>query len=160
MKYKIMVAAFLGLLGGCDQINSLNDYDDCILKNMKGVDSDLGASQIESSCRKKFPEGSEYKFKERDLEPMEILFLYGRAGLGYGNRYSGNIYNGNSETTVTSLVVKVTSKSGEKESSREYNVDVKILPLTTSDFGFDIVVGEKGADYSWGIVGGKGFKGQ
>jgi hypothetical protein len=149
---------FMAFLAGCDQITSPKDYDDCILRNMKGVDSDLGASQIQASCRKKFPEGSEYRLKERDLEPIEILSLDGRAGLRYGNRYSGNIYNGNKNTTITSVTVKVTAKSGEKESSREYKVDVKILPLTTSDFGFDIVVGEKGSDYSWGIIGGKGFK--
>ncbi|WP_262460781.1 hypothetical protein [Alloalcanivorax balearicus] len=158
MNYKIIVILIIGFLSGCDQIASPKDYDDCILKNMKGVDSDLGASEIRGSCRKKFPKGSEYRFKERDLEPIEIISLDGRAGLRFGNRYSGNIYNGNKNTTITSVTVKITAKVGEKESSREYKTDVKILPLTTSDFGFDIVASEKGSEYSWSIVGGKGFK--
>lgn len=158
MKTKFLIIVGLLLISGCDQISSPKDYDDCILRNMKGVDSDLGAGQIMSSCRKKFPEGSEYKNKERDLDLVELISLTGRAGLGYGKRYSGTIYNGNENTTVTSVKVKVTAKNGEKETSREYKVKVKIPPLTTSDFSFGIIVGEKGSEYSWEIVGGSGFK--
>jgi len=32
-----------------------SDYDECILENMKGVASDLGARLIQQSCQKKFP---------------------------------------------------------------------------------------------------------
>lgn len=158
MKFKLAIAFLISILAGCDQITSPKDYDDCILKNMKGVNSDVGANQIRQSCRKKFPEGSEYKYKERDLGFLEITAVTGRAGLSYGNRYSGSLYNGNEDITVTSVKIRVTGKNGDTETSREYQVGVKIPPQTTSDFSFDIIVGEQGAEYSWGIVGGKGFK--
>ncbi len=158
MKLRLAASILIVFLVGCDQITSPKNYDDCILNNMKGVDSDLGASQIRQSCRKKYPEGSEYKHKERDLEFIEIMAVTGRAGLNYGNRYSGSLYNGNEEITVTSVKVRVTAKNGDNEISREYQVKVKIPPQTTSDFSFDIIVGDKGADYSWGLVGGKGFR--
>jgi len=32
-----------------------SDYDDCILKSMKGVTSDVAARQIMRSCGQKFP---------------------------------------------------------------------------------------------------------
>lgn len=158
MKQIIIAGILIIYLSGCGQMSSPKDYDDCILINMKGVDSDLGADQIRRSCRKKFPEGSEYKNKERELEPSELMSLTGRAGLGYSNRYSGSIYNGNENTTITSVKFKVKTKNGDQESSREYQVNIKIPPLTTSDFGFDIIVGDTGSEYSWNIVGGKGFK--
>lgn len=158
MKLKLALVLLMLSLVGCDQIVLPKDYDDCILKNMKGVNSDLGAAQIRNSCRKKFPVGSEYRDKERDLDYSEIASVTGRAGLSYGNRYSGSLYNGNEKTTVTSVKVRVRAKNGENETSREYQVKVKIPPQTTSDFSFDIIVGDKGVEYSWGLVGGKGYR--
>ncbi len=145
------------VLMGCDQLSSPQNYDDCILKNMHGVDSDVGAAQIRDSCRKKFPEGIEYRHKVRELEPIELLDLTGRGGLSYGNRYSGSMYNGNESVTVTSIKAKVTTRTGEVETAREYQVSTNIPPLTTADFGFDIIAGDKGSHYSWEIVGGRGY---
>ncbi len=158
MKIIITTVMLIALLAGCDQISSPKNYDDCILKNMKGVDSKLGVVQVLDSCRKKFPEGSEYKHKERELGLSEIMALTGRARLNYGNSYSGSIYNGNEDTTITSIKIEVTAKNGDQEVSRKYQINIKIPPLTTSDFSFDIIVGDIGSEYSWGIVGGKGFK--
>ena len=36
-------------------------------------------------------------------------------------------------------------------------VEVYIKPLKTGDFNFSIIVGDKDADYSWGLVGAKGY---
>jgi hypothetical protein len=37
------------------------DYDECILKNMKGVTSDIGARFVDKSCREKFKDNQEDK---------------------------------------------------------------------------------------------------
>lgn len=158
MKQYSCIFSLIPLLSGCDQISAPKDYDDCILKNMGGVDSDLGASEIRRSCRKKFPEGSEFKNRIRVLEPWEVYSITGRAGLEYGNRYSGSLYNGNKNITVTSVKVRVTTKIAKGENSREYRVKVNIPPETTSDFDFDIIVGDKGSEYSWGVIGGSGYE--
>ena len=55
VKLRLAASILIVFLVGCDQITSPKNYDDCILNNMKGVDSDLGASQIRQSCRKKYP---------------------------------------------------------------------------------------------------------
>ena len=145
------------LLVGCDQNLSLQNYDSCILNNMKGVDSDLGSAQIIESCRAKFPEDHEYLKKIRNLSPAEVRLLDGRAGISFEDRYSGTLYNGNESVTVTSVRVQITLKNDKKKISRIYKVSVKIPPQTTSSFGFTIISDHKGSESIWEIVDGKGF---
>ena len=66
------------------------------------------------------------------------------------------MYNGNADITVTQLRIKVTTKIDRQEVSRIYLDDVMIPPHSAKEFGFDIVVGDKGADYSWDTDGAKG----
>lgn len=75
----------------------------------------------------------------------------------FGNRFGGTIYNGNKDVTVTEVSVMVTATHEKKSEDREYAVDVVLPPLTTKDFGFDIVLGNQGTEYSWRIVGAKGY---
>lgn len=145
------------LMSGCDELLGPRSFDDCILKNMRGVSSNSAAAQIRRSCREKFPEGAEVKGKSHELKPWETTAITGRAGLNYGNRYGGNLYNGNKDITVTQVRIQVTTKADGNEVTRIYTADVTIPPLTTKDFAFDIVAGDQGADYSWGIAGAMGF---
>jgi len=144
-------------VAGCDQLFGHRTFDDCILQNMKGATSDIAARAIHKSCREKFPEGAEAVAKSDDLEPWQVAALTGRAGLNYGNSYSGSIYNGNQDITITQVRVEVTTKSDGKSIARTYTADVTIPPLSTRDFSFDVVTGDKGADYSWNISGAKGY---
>lgn len=134
-----------------------SNYDECILESMKGVTSDKAAILIERSCRKKFPKEAEKKPESRNLSYKELSNLTGRAGLSFGNKFSGNIYNGNSNVTVSGITVRVTTAVNGKEVMRTYNDEVTIKPQTTAYFGFDIIVGDEGADYSWGITDAKGY---
>jgi len=140
-------------LFGCDRVDN---FDDCILKHMENVTSDSAAASIHRSCREKFPRVSK-TIPSRTLDPWEFHSLTGRAGLAYGNTYSGNAYNGNPEITITRIRFRVTATVGEETTVREYWDEVLIPPLETRDFSFDIVVGDKGAEYSWGIVGAEGY---
>lgn len=151
----IFTAVFLA---GCDQFSQSKNLDDCILKHMDGVTSDKAALLINRSCREKFPEGSEAKRRSRDLSYIEQSKLTGRAGLSFGNYYSGSIYNGNEDIIVTSVTIRVTGKLGDKTTPRDYADNVTIPPLSTRDFGVNIVVGDEGAEYSWGIMGARGYR--
>ncbi|RZB30377.1 MAG: hypothetical protein SRB1_02657 [Desulfobacteraceae bacterium Eth-SRB1] len=69
--------------------------------------------------------------------------------MSFDNYYSGHIYNGNKDLTVAEISFSVTTTIGGEETSRMYTDDVNIPPQTTADFGFNIVKGDKDADYSW-----------
>lgn len=158
MKRIIACSAVVLALSGCDQLAAPKTFDDCILKHMDGVTSDKAAVLINRSCREKFPEGSEEKQRSRELAYDELKNLTGRAGLSFGNYYSGSLYNGNEDITITSVTIKITGKLGIASTSREYTDDVTIPPLNTKDFGVNIVVGDDGTEYSWGITGARGYR--
>lgn len=135
-----------------------SNYDECILESMKGVTSDKAAILIAMSCRKKFPEESETNRDVRALSNEELSRLTGRAaGPTVGNYFSGNLYNGNANITVSEITIWVTTTIDGEEVSRAYSTSVNIKPHSTEDFGFNIVVGDTDAMYKWGISGGKGY---
>ncbi|TKB08404.1 hypothetical protein [Desulforhopalus sp. IMCC35007] len=41
-----------------------DNYEDCILENSKGVDSDVAARLVHNACRKKFPTDEEIRMKK------------------------------------------------------------------------------------------------
>ncbi|MGY6509060.1 hypothetical protein ACXIUH_08830 [Vibrio parahaemolyticus] len=157
MKKSVFLGAVALLLGGCDQVFGPKDYDDCILQNMKGVNSDLGAKQIAHSCRVKFVDKPKVIHKERSLTLSE-LWEIGRTGFGvYNNAYLGSLYNGNADITITSLLIEITESKSGSDISRKYLVKHKIKPLTTEDFSVDIITRGEGAKYWWKIVSAKGY---
>ncbi|MDD4154576.1 MAG: hypothetical protein PHT30_04110 [Bacilli bacterium] len=136
-----------------------SNYDECILESMKGVTSDKAAILIESICRKKFLEKPEKDHESRDLSYKELSNLTGRAGYDPANvnLFLGNIYNGNSNVTVSEITLGVTTTMDGKKVTRMYTHKVIIEPQTTAHFGFPIIVGDNGADYSWNVASSKGY---
>ena len=55
-----------------------SNFDECILQSMKGVTSDVAASLIAQSCRKKFPDKPKEEKKTRELSDSELAQLTGR----------------------------------------------------------------------------------
>lgn len=145
------------LVTGCDLQLAPGTFDDCILKNLRGVTSNQIAAQIQVSCREKFPEKAIPQLAQRSLQPVELVAVTGRAGLSYGNRYGGTLYNGNSSLTVTQIEIQVGTKEGGKNIIRDYTTDIVIPPLTAKDFAFDVIVGDRGSDYSWALYSARGF---
>jgi len=95
-------------------------------------------------------------FSSHNLSQDEIVQINGRAGLNYGNRYSGNLYNGNSNVTLEQVTIDISTSINGIKQTRTYSVDVNIPPLTTKDFGINIVVGDAGAEYQWSINSARG----
>tara|TARA_R110001583_G_scaffold146816_1_gene298840 strand:- start:1103 stop:1570 length:468 start_codon:yes stop_codon:yes gene_type:complete len=154
---RIVFILVLLALFGCSESNN---YDECILKHMEGVKSDHGAKLIRKSCYDKHNKKAQ-PTGVRKLELKEQSKITGRAGVGYtSNYYTGNIYNGNELLTITEVKIKITTKSGKSESYKEYIDTVNISPLSTGEFAFTFMPGDKGSDYSWNIVSAKGYKSQ
>ena len=156
----LLLVALALQLTACDRLFGPSDYDDCVLQSMRGVNSDLAARAIAKSCREKFP-----KKKPQDFElPVSALRrLTGHGGMGYSG-FSGNIYNGNSDWSVTQVTIMLMAKGKEKDAeaflnAKEYSVDVSVSPLTSSSFIFS-ADGPTSEEYSWNIVKARGVHAQ
>lgn len=124
---------------------------------MKGVTSDKAALLIKRSCRNKFPVKPKPTPQAKSLSHSELSKLTGTAGLGYSNYFSGNIYNGNINLTVSSISINITTKIDGKEVTRTYKDDVSIASQTTGEFGFTILKNDKDSKYSWYINSAQGY---
>ncbi len=143
------------------------DYDECVLESMKGVTSDVAAKSIQRACSNKFPPKEP---KTEDLPQAALQKIDASAGFGgclQVSCFTGKFYNGNSEWTVVSLKIRIrytksrvfkdyqTRYVGGSPYSR-YAISTDVGPLATGNFGFEVY--DTPDDYSWTIVGGKGFR--
>jgi hypothetical protein len=132
-----------------------SDYDECVLESMKGVNNDVAARAITMSCWEKFPYK---KTPDSELPADALKKLTGHAGNNSG-RFAGNIYNGNTEWTITQVTIWVLPKSVDDVnvlSGKKYNTSVIAEPLTSSSFYFSLD-GSPSEEYSWNIVKARGI---
>ena len=147
------MTAASGWLGGP------SDYDECILKNMKGVTSDLAARLVRRSCRAKFPR------KERqsvELSSSVLDKIDGKAGIGQYGDFEGNIFNGNTNWTITSLTIRIVDNT--TKNYRDYKTSVTQAGYVSSPLpplskgSFKIKPYDLPKDRSWSILNGRGYK--
>ena len=152
VSFLILAILLPGLAGGA----APSDYDACILESMKGVKSDVAANFIMLSCRNKFPDTPKGESKSRVLSSKEMSQLAGSAKL-VGPYFSGKIYNGNANITVSEITIQITTTMDGKKVTRLYRDDVTIEPQTTGSFEFVTLEGDKDTDYSWGVNSARGY---
>jgi hypothetical protein len=124
-------------------------YEECVLKNMKGVTSDQASRIIAKACRDKFPEEIitlEDLFPMRDLTDDEITKITGSLAC-YQGYLSGSLHNGNNNISIVSVNIYF--------DGREYDSYINISPLSTSDVKLKIV-GGKNNDPAWSILKAQG----
>lgn len=140
---------------------SLSDpggYDHCFEKSTKGTTSPRAADNAARTCREKFEKMERHG---APLPPDALDKLIIHAGFGYGI-FSGNIYNGNSEYTVTQITVLLTpaGKTKPVEASidgREYDIDLTVPPLTKNALSMPIP-SDNTQEYSWKITKASGYR--
>lgn len=158
----LLLPAFF-VLSGCEDVLVVGsvwprDFTNCILKGVAEASSDHAVSLVHSACREKFPEPLGDRGRAGDLAYEELSKITGFAGLSAGNRYAGNIYNGNSDITLTTVTIRLTGTLEDSLISREYAAEVDIPPLSIGSFGVNILSGESGVEYSWSISAARGFR--
>lgn len=136
-----------------------SNYDECILESMKGVTSDAAAGAIVRSCRAKF---SEKPTSESEVPADVISQLDGRAGMTNYGWFTGTIYNGNNEWTITQLTIVLVPKTKEKSADRtlrakEYNVNINAPPLTNTKLNVE-ADGGGSSSFDWNIKSARGHK--
>lgn len=171
-------------LSGCDSHS--DNYENCILNSMNGVNSDLAAKAIIASCRSKYQSS---RPEEKQIPPSELKMINGKGGEVNGHKFFGQIFNGSKVWTVTQITIRLTpAPSNEKSkmfsdeylsqfvdsadssgrsnftkqdgsnlpSVLDYNVEVNIPPLSMGDFR--TTIDRTSSAYSWTIVGASGFE--
>ena len=110
-----------------------DNYDECILKGMRGVVSDVAARAIQDACRNKFPETQPESRRDSRPEPTQQAVVPNALAeeqleklqvrmcrLAENNAaISCQIYNGNADVTVTEIEVAITTEdyAGESRST-------------------------------------------
>jgi len=134
-------------------------YDDCILKSMKGINSDRAATLIARSCLKKFPRNAEKKDKSRLLTKEELAKVGGKAQANVyvdSASFEGDIYNGNNNLIIDELIIGVVAKAGKISNTREYKVSKTVNPLSSKSFLITIIKESDGSNYSWHLIEARG----
>jgi len=112
------------------------------------------ASEAVRSCLEKFP-GKVPEDKNLTAEALGKLDTDG--GFGYGI-FSGSIYNGNSDYTVTQVTLLLTPiPAGLPLVTREYNIDVTVQPLTKGALSVALI-SDGTREFSWSLTKARGYK--
>jgi len=147
-------------------------YEDCVLKNMRGVTSDLAAAQIRNACREKFRDRGQSVPKGRALRPDELAKLTARAGVvaaaepgsflahfdaQEGSVFAGTLHNGNASLTITEVVFTLSGKTGTTATSQAYSASFALAPLSVVEFKVKIAQGEFKEGFTWAIQSARGY---
>lgn len=126
------------------------NHDQCMLAATNKAVGDLA----ERSCREKFPEKG---LQDENLAAEALGKLDADGGSGYGI-FSGSIYNGNSDYTVTQVTILLTPiPAGSPLITREYNIDVTVQPLTKSALSVALI-SDGSREFSWSLTKARGYK--
>ena len=153
-KYRAIVALFsVALLLSPGQSISIQtgpaNYAQCIK-----VAGNTAASEAARSCLEKFP-GKVLEDENLTAEALGKLDADG--GSGYGI-FSGSIYNGNSDYTVTQVTILLTPiPAGSPLITREYNIDVTVQPLTKGALSVSLI-SDGTREFSWSLTKARGYK--
>ena len=103
---KAQLLPMAGILGNAGQQN----YEDCILNNMKGVQSDIAAQAILDACHSKFPNASggaglPAQSKPGILPNQALNQLNGELLQDLGSELVFRLYNGSSDWEIHSLTL-------------------------------------------------------
>lgn len=146
------------LLPGLANAAASSSYDECILeliKDVKGAPALAHALPfIENLCRSKTGDES------KALSNEEMRQLQGKAEAHYclGRKFSGEIYNGNSNVTVSEIVFEITATVDGKKVTRLYRKNVNIKPQTVEFVYFRALeCDERIKITSWGLNSAKGY---
>jgi len=138
---------------------SPSDYDECILKNMKGVTSDLAAKLVRRSCIEKFPKKERHTI---ELSDQILKKIDGKAGIRQYGDFEGQIFNGNENWTITSLTIRIVDNTTRNH--RDYKTAVTQAGYVSSPLpplskgSFKIKPYDIPEDRSWFILNGRGYK--
>jgi hypothetical protein len=148
---KKLISLILLVLTACKY--GPQNYDDCILENMKGVTNDTAAELIVDSCVKKFKKNELKKCETEGVPPWDI---YGKIqGNGeisnVGSPYfKSSIYNGLSKS-ITEINVAISGDNMKPEQEYKLFVYPNIAPKSKGNPDVAIQA-DPGQNFTWRIT--------
>lgn len=154
-----------------------SNYDDCVLENVKGAQSQQAVIAIKRSCSEKFKKKNE--IKEQELPDQVLQNLEGRAGfhefetqsafggreIKQSNEFSGSILNSNAAYAVTKIVVRITDNNSKKYN--DYSSELFVVGVNNEKLSgvsphitgkFHITTIESPEDMSWSLIKAYGYE--
>lgn len=131
----IFSLAFISAIcAGVFFFSSAENYDDCILSGMRGTASNTAAIWVAKACRNKYP-AKETRLNDFALSADQLskITLTGNISIYSGNKYFGDIYNGNQNIKITKITIEINNSN-----SQIYSVDMDTMPLTVRNVYFDV----------------------
>lgn len=127
--------------------------------SLTGLKGDGIAASAEGNVSVQLPEKG--KAEDRELPPAAFEKLVIHAGFGWGI-FSGTLYNGNSDYTVTGVTVSLTPAKGngnaeDSPGGTEYDLELNIEPLAKTALSMP-VPSDNTLEYSWKITKARGYK--
>ncbi|HEV7930479.1 MAG TPA: hypothetical protein VGP12_10170 [Nitrosospira sp.] len=136
-----------------------DEHNQCIDRSTKkGKSGQDTASATEGGCEQRLENvGTE----ELDLPADALGRLDVSAGFGWGI-FSGTIFNGNKDYTLTSITVLLTPPTNNKSdqtpaSGREYDIALALEPLAKGSLSMP-VPSDNTLEYTWKITKARGYK--
>ena len=132
------------------------NYDDCILENMKGVTNDTAAKLILNSCDEKFNKVEYKKCDEEEVPPWDRYGkITGNAHISdIGKPYfSASIYNGLSKT-ISEINVSISGENIQPAQEYKLFLSTNIAPKSTGNPGVSIQA-FPGSNFTWHITSAK-----
>ena len=146
------------LVPGLADAVAASSYDECMLKSIKDIKGDkvlvlaLALPSIRNLCHDKT------KPESKALSNKEMNHLQGRAQFCSSWDFLGEIYNGNSNITVSEIVFEITATIEGQKVTRLYRDDVTIKPQTVAPVSFRALECDKKIKItSWGLNSAKGY---
>jgi hypothetical protein len=131
----------------------LSDFTHCLKESRKSLGS-TSVQEISRICREQFPKK---RPKDRDLPPDVLNRLDADGGPAYGT-FSGSLFNGNADYTITQVTLHLTPIQPEIPLiTNEYLIDMNVAPLTKSALSVALK-SDITREFSWRLINARGYR--
>jgi hypothetical protein len=131
----------------------LSNFTHCLKESRKSLGS-ISVQEISRICREQFPKK---RPKDRDLPPDVLNKLDADGGPAYGT-FSGSLFNGNADYTITQVTLHLTPIQPEIPLiTNEYLIDMNVAPLTKSALSVALK-SDITREFSWRLINARGYR--
>ncbi|MCG3770516.1 MAG: hypothetical protein JW384_01666 [Nitrosomonadaceae bacterium] len=131
----------------------LSNFTHCLKESRKSLGK-TSAQEISRICREQFPKK---RPKDQNLSPDVLNKIDADGGPAYGT-FSGSLFNGNTDYTITQVTLHLTPIHPEIPLiTNEYTIDMNAAPLTKAALSVALT-SDRTREFSWRLINARGYK--